>query len=111
MFFLFSFLQAAAQNGSKEEFEKLLIGLASGFALQDKVLFIFSLFLIVMTGAHFCSFCFCFSLSHHFSIFFLKDGRTPLFVAAENGYEQIVRVLLEKGNPNVDLADQVLLLF
>ena len=40
-----------------------------------------------------------------------KAGISPLFVAAENGYEQIVQLLLEKGEPNVDLPDQVLLLF
>ena len=39
-----------------------------------------------------------------------KTGISPLFVAAENGYEQIVDILLEKGEPNVDLPDQVLLL-
>ena len=39
-----------------------------------------------------------------------KDGTTPLYVAAENGHEQTVQILLEKGEPNVDLADQVLLL-
>ena len=44
-------------------------------------------------------------------IFFLqKDGTTPLYVAAENGHEQIVQILFEKGKPNVDLPDQVLLL-
>ena len=41
----------------------------------------------------------------------MKDGRTPLYIAAQNGHEQIVEILLEKGNPNVDLADhQVILL-
>ena len=45
-----------------------------------------------------------------FSIFFciLKDGVTPLFVAAQNGHEQTVQILLEKGKPNVDLADEVI---
>ena len=36
-----------------------------------------------------------------------KDGTTPLYIAADKGYEQIVQLLLEKGNPNVDLADPV----
>ena len=46
-----------------------------------------------------------------FLFFFnVKDGRTPLFIAAEEGYEQIVEILLEKGNPNVDLPDKVLFL-
>ena len=38
-----------------------------------------------------------------------KDGTTPLYIAAQNGYEQIVQILLEKG-ANVDLADKVILL-
>ena len=53
-----------------------------------------------------------FSLSH-FSIFFkknVKTGVTPLYIAACNGHEQIVQILLDKGEPNVDLADQVILL-
>ena len=41
----------------------------------------------------------------------MKNGRTPLFIAAFKGDEQIVQLLLEKGKPNVDLADQVILLF
>ena len=52
---------------------------------------------------------FIFSLSH-FSIFNVKDGVTPLYIAAERGYEQIVEILLEKGKPNVDFADEVILL-
>ena len=48
----------------------------------------------------------------HFSIFFnVKDGETPLYIAAEEGDEQIVQILLEKGNPNVDLGDEVIVLF
>ena len=35
---------------------------------------------------------------------------TPLYIAAQEGDEQIVQSLLEKGKPNVDLPDQVLLL-
>ena len=37
----------------------------------------------------------------------MKDGKTPLFVAAQNGHKQIVQILLKKGKANVDLADQV----
>ena len=39
----------------------------------------------------------------------LKNGATPLFIASQNGHEQIVQILLEKGEPNVDLANKVLL--
>ena len=50
----------------------------------------------------------------HFLIFLfffnVKDGVTPLLIAAANGHKQIVEILLEKGKPNVDLPDQVLLL-
>ena len=41
-------------------------------------------------------------------IFFIsKNGRTPLLVAAEKGNKQIIQILLEKGNPNVDLPNKV----
>ena len=56
------------------------------------------------------SFFFSFSLSHFFFYIHVKYGVTPLFIAAQNGHEQIVQILLEKGNPNVDLATRVLLL-
>ena len=53
-------------------------------------------------------FFFLFSFSF-FSIFLnVKDGATPLLIAAEKGYEQIVEILLEKENSNVDLANKVL---
>ena len=45
-----------------------------------------------------------------FYFFHQKDGVTPLSIAAENGDEQIVQILLEKGKPNVDLPDKVILL-
>ena len=44
-------------------------------------------------------------------VFFSKNGATPLFIAAQNGHEQIVDILLEKGKANVDLATKVLILF
>ena len=56
-----------------------------------------------------CFFFFFFFFFSFFLILKLKGERTPLSVAAENGYEQIVQILLEKG-ANVDLADQVILL-
>ena len=53
-------------------------------------------------------FFFSFSLFYFFNV---KNGITPLYVAAFNGDEQIVQILLEKGNPNVDLPDPVIVLF
>ena len=39
--------------------------------------------------------------------FFIKGGATPLFVAAQSGHEQIVQILLEKGEANIDLPKEV----
>ena len=36
-----------------------------------------------------------------------KEGTTPLYVAAEIGYEQIVQILLEKGRANVNSQKKV----
>ena len=51
-----------------------------------------------------------FSPFSFFDFFYLQDGATPLCIAVEKGHEQIVQILLEKREPNVDLADQVILL-
>ena len=60
------------------------------------------------------SFFFFHFLIFHFLIFrffsYVKDGLTPLFIAAAKGDEQIVRILLDKGKPNVDLTTKVILL-
>ena len=65
--------------------------------------------ILLMISFFFPFFFFFFSLSH-FSIFLnVKDGVTPLYIAAFQGYEQIIQILLKKG-ANVDLADQVILL-
>ena len=40
----------------------------------------------------------------------VKNGATPLYIAAENGYEQIVQLLLDKGGANADLATKVTIL-
>ena len=63
---------------------------------------------VILLIFFFFSFFFTFSF---FYFFHVKDGITPLYVAAQNGHEQIVQILLEKGKPNVDLAIKVILLF
>ena len=55
-----------------------------------------------------CLISFSFLSYSHFAFFYHKDGRTPLFIVAQSGHKEIVQVLLEKGNPNVDLATKVL---
>ena len=89
-------LFVAAQNGH-EQIVQLLLEKGANVDLATEVISF--------------SFSFLFSFSH-FSIFFfnVKNGVTPLYIAAQNGHEQIVQLLLEKGNPNVDLPDQVILL-
>ena len=54
-------------------------------------------------------FFFFFTFSFSYSFFNVKDGVTPLLFAAQEGYEQIVQILLEK-EANVDLAEKVILL-
>ena len=44
-------------------------------------------------------------------LFYVKEGVTPLFIAAQEGQRQIVQLLLEKGKPNLSLAMKVLLFF
>ena len=96
-------LFVAAQYGYEQIVEILLEKGNPNVDLPDQVLLLFVFFFF---------FFFFFSFSF-FSIFFfnVKDGVTPLFMAADNGYEQIVQILLEKGKPNVDLATEVIVLF
>ena len=90
----------AAQNGDKQLVQILLEKGESNVDLPDQVLFF--------------SFSFFFFLFFSFSFFYFflirKEGATPLSIAAENGDEQIVQLLLEKGKANVDLPNLVLLL-
>ena len=51
-------------------------------------------------------FCILFLNSFFFEIFFLKDGWTPLHIAAETGFEQIVKILIEHC-ASVNLQNQV----
>ena len=57
---------------------------------------------------------FLFSFFFQFLIFLfffnVKNGGTPLYIAAQNAHKQVVQLLLEKGKPNVDFANQVILL-
>ena len=59
-------------------------------------------------------FFFFFFLFFYFLIFLfffnVKDGATPLFIAAGHGYEQIVQILLEEGNPNVEFETKVIVI-
>ena len=53
------------------------------------------------------TFFFFFFFTFHFFLY-EKDGRTPLFIAVQNGEEQVVETLLEKEKLNVDLATEVI---
>ena len=95
----------AAEEGQEQIVQILLEKGNPNVDLPDKVIL-----LIVSFSFLFLFFSFLFSFSF-FYFFYLKYGVTPLYIAACEGHEQIVQILLEKGEPNVDLPDQVLLLF
>ena len=90
-------LFVAAQGGYEQIVQLLLEKGKANVDLPNKVI-LFILF--------FFFFFFQFLI---FLFFNVKDGETPLFVAAQNGHEQIVQILLEKGKPNVDLSNKVIL--
>ena len=115
-------LWIVAQEGHEQVVELLLEKGNPNIDLQDQVFDIlffvcllgfFLLFLLILII--FFSL-FLFFLSKLFFellliIFILKkNGVTPLCVAAENGYEQIIKILLETGKANVNLQDQVLII-
>ena len=103
----------AAFKGHEQIVQILLEKGKPNVDLADKVSSLFVIMIdilnLILTLFYFFFF---FSLSLIFLFFFLhlKDGRTPLFLAAQNGDEQIVQLLLEKGNSNVDLETNVILL-
>ena len=67
-------------------------------------------FLLIVFFFFFFTFSF-FTFSFFYFFFNVKDGVTPLYIASIQGHEQIVQILLEKGEPNVDLpTNKVLLL-
>ena len=115
-FFFFSFFKffklkdgrtplfIAAHNGDEHIVQILLEKGEPNVNLSTKVLLFLSAVVILNWITPFFL-----SLSHF--QFWSKFGRTPLFIAAREGYEQIVQILLEKGNPNVDLAMKVLLIY
>ena len=45
-----------------------------------------------------------------FKLLFVKDRDIPLHIAAANGCEEVVKILIEHGS-NIDLQDQVLIFF
>ena len=91
-------LWIASQKGH-EQIVELLLEKGADVDLPDQVIL-----LIV-------SFSFFFFQFLIFLLFFnIKDGTTPLWIASQKGYEQIVQILLEKGKPNVDLPNLVILL-
>ena len=94
-------LCVAAENGHKQIVEILLEKGKPNVDLPDEV--------ILLIVSFFFSF-FFFLLSHFSILLNVKYGITPLYAAAFKGHEQIVQILLEKGNPNVDLPDEVILL-
>ena len=89
----------AARNGYEQIVQILLDKGNSSVDLAKKVILFLFLFLFFF---HFLSFFYFF--------LHLKDGTTPFYIAAQNGHEQIVQILLDKGRANVDLADEVILL-
>ena len=124
-------LHSAAFNGF-EQIVKILVEHGSNVNLQDEVLIFFFWFLFLFL-LFFPTFLFvvvgsllvCFMLILNgcvvlililFLFFFLttffllKDGMTALHFAAGEGFEQIVKILIEHGS-NVDLQDQVLIFF
>ena len=60
-----------------------------------------------MVGNWLCDDLFCHFLNN---FFLLKNGMTALHLAAAKGFEQIVKILLEKGS-NVHLQNRVFIFF
>ena len=92
----------AAHEGYEQIVQLLLEKRRPNVDLPDKVL------LLILFFFFFFLFLFLFHFLIFLFFFYAKDGRTPLYVAAQEGYEQVVEILLKKGNANIDLATKVL---
>ena len=93
-------LYIAAQEGKEQIVQILLEKGGADADLADKVVILLILFF------HF--FFFLFLIFFYFFFNVKKDGTTPLYIATQEGHEQIVQILLEKGGANVDFAMKVL---
>ena len=107
-------LHKAAEKGF-EEIMKILLEHGANPDLQDKVLiFLFVFFGLVVScdGEEEWDESIYFDKEKLFfnNSFFLKGGRVALRFAAEKGFKEIVKILLEHG-ANTNLQDQVLILF
>ena len=96
-------LYIAAQKGCEQIVQILLEKGKPNVDLAEEVLF--SNYFNLWVG----DFSFFFFILSIFDVN-VKDGRTPLYIAAQKGYDQIVQLLLEKGKPNVDFTSQVILI-
>ena len=105
-------LLVAAEKGHEQTVQVLLETGKANVDLATEVLLLILSFPSFLFLFLFLFLFFHFLISPFFSFYFFnaKNGVTPLYIVAQNGYEQVVQILLEKGEPNVDLADQVILL-
>ena len=60
--------------------------------------------------SYFFSFSYFFDFLIFLIFFYFQHGRTPLHIAVQRGLEQIVQILLEKGEANVNSQKRVLFL-
>ena len=90
----------AAQKGNKQIVQILLNG-GANVDVAEPVLFFFNFYFDDFKKIDIISISF---FKRNLNV---KDGATPLFIAAANGDEQIVELLFEKGKANVDCQRKV----